>query len=627
MNRDNDKGKVLIHRSLIIAAGKMFLLLVIIARLYYLQVYQADRYKMLADENRISTRLLIPPRGIIYDRNGEMLATNRQNFQAMIVAEQTPDVQKTLDAFKKIMPLSEAEEQRIKKDLKSNKSFVPIKIKDNLSWEDVSKIQLNAPDLPGIIIDEGLSRYYPYGEKMAHALGYVAAVSEKDVKDDPLLEVPGFKIGKSGIEKLFEKKLRGKGGNLKSEVNAYGRVMKEIEKNEGIPGERVDLTLDVRLQEKAYDLFSEQDHSGAAVLLDVQTGEILAFVSAPSFDPNVFSQGISNTQWKKLISNEKNPLSNKAISGQYSPGSTFKIITALAALESGTIKPDTRFFCAAKMTLGTHAFHCWKRIGHGYLNVVEALKHSCDIFFYETALRLGIEKLADMARRFGLGSKIDIGLENEKSGLIPDKAWKLKRFGEPWQQGESLISGIGQGYILTTPLQLATMVARVANGGYEVKPTFTKLTNYEKNHIKRINVNPNYIDMVKEGMYEVVNIPGATAYGSRFDYHGIKMAGKTGSTQVRRITMKERQTRILKQEELPWKYRDHGVFVGYAPADNPKYGVAVLVEHGGGGSKAAAPIASKILLEAVKLDSALHGIEPEKKLPLVNSDQNLRPSE
>ena len=621
MNRDNDKGKVLINRSLIVGLGKFFLLMCIIVRLYYLQVYQADKYKTLADENRISTRLLVPPRGLIYDRNGVVIATNRQNFQALIVAEQTPNLQETLDAFKKIMPLSEAEEQRIKKDLKSNKSFVPIKIKDNLSWEDVSKIQLNAPDLPGIIIDEGLSRYYPYGEKMAHVLGYVAAVSEKDVKDDPLLEVPGFKIGKSGIEKLFEKKLRGKGGNLKSEVNAYGRVMKEIEKNEGIPGERVDLTLDARLQEKAYDLFMEKEHSGAAILLDVRTGEILAFVSAPSFDPNVFSQGISNAQWKELISNEKNPLSNKAISGQYSPGSTFKIITALAALEAGAIKPDTRFFCAAKMTLGTHAFHCWKRIGHGYLNVIEALKNSCDIFFYETALRLGIEKLADMARRFGLGSKINVGLEYEKSGLIPDKAWKLRRFGEPWQQGESLISGIGQGYILTTPLQLATMVARVANGGYEVKPTFTKLTNYEKDHIKRINVNPNYIDMVKEGMYEVVNIPGATAYGSRFDYHGIKMAGKTGSTQVRRITMKERQTRILKQEELPWKYRDHGVFVGYAPADNPKYAVAVLVEHGGGGSKAAAPIASKILLEAVKLDTSLHGIEPEKIMTPLNLKQ------
>lgn len=611
MNRDNDKGKVLIGRSLVVGIGKFFLLMIIVARLYYLQVYQADRYKTLADENRISTRLLVPPRGVIYDRNGVLIATNEQNFQALIIAEQTPNLQETLDAFKKIMPLSEAEEERIKKEIRRKRSFVPIKVKDNLSWEEVAKIQLNAPDLPGIIIDEGLSRYYPFGEKMAHVLGYVSSVSDKDVKDDPLLEVPGFKIGKTGIEKLYEKKLRGKGGSLKLEVNAYGRVMKEIERNDGIPGEKMELTIDSRLQEIAYDAFGEQ--SGAAVLLDIHTGEILAFVSTPSYDPNIMSQGVNNEQWKELVNNEKKPLSNKVISGQYSPGSTFKVITALAALEANSIKPDTRFFCSGQMFLGSHAFHCWKRPGHGSLNVVEALQHSCDIFFYETASRLGIDKLAEMARRFGLGSKIDIGFDNEKSGLIPDRAWKKKRFGEAWQQGESLISGIGQGYILTTPLQLATMIARVVNGGYEVTPTFLPLSDFDKEHLNRIKINPSYLDIVKQGMYGVVNIPGATAYRSHFDYNGLKMGGKTGSTQVRRITMKERQTRVLRQDELPWHLRDHGVFVGYAPTDNPKYAVAVLVEHGGGGSSAAAPIASRVLLEALKLDPTFQNVRPGEK--------------
>lgn len=600
MNRDNDKGKVLVRRSLFLAFGKLLLLLIVIWRLYYLQVYQADRYKTLADENRISTRLLVPPRGVIYDRNGEMLATNQQNFQALIVAEQTPNVQETLDAFKKIMPLSEQEEEKVKKELKRKRSFVPIKIKDNLSWEDVSKIQLNAPDLPGIVIDEGLSRYYPYGEKMAHFIGYVSSVSDKDIKDDPLLEVPGFKIGKSGIEKYFEKRLRGSGGNIKLEVNAYGRIMKEIEKTDGIPGENITLTIDARLQEKAYDLFGEG--SGSAILLDVNTGEILAFVSAPSYDPNALSQGLNNADWKALTSNEKNPLINKAVAGQYSPGSTFKMLVALAGLESGVIKTDSRSFCAGKMFLGSHAFHCWKKAGHGYLSVVDALKHSCDIFFYETAQKLGIEKIAEMARRFGLGSPINVGLDNEKPGLIPDKAWKLKRFGETWQHGESVISGIGQGYILTTPIQLATMIARLVNGGYEVKPTFTKLSDTDKNKIKKINVSGPHLDIIKQGMYEVVNVPGGTSYRSHFDYNGQMMGGKTGSTQVRRISMKERQTRVLRQDELPWHLRDHALFVGYAPHDNPKYAVAVLVEHGGGGSSAAAPIASKILLEAVKLD-------------------------
>lgn len=600
MNRDNDKGKVLIRRSLIMALIKFLLLMVIIARLYYLQVYQADRYKTLADENRISTRLLVPPRGIIFDRNGVTIASNQQNFQALIVAEQAPNVQETLDAFKKIMPLSEAEEERIKKDLKRNRSFVPIKIRDNLSWEEVSRIQLNAPDLPGIVIDEGLTRYYPFGVGMAHILGYVSSVSDKDVKDDPLLEVPGFKIGKSGIEKYLEKALRGESGNLKLEVNAYGRIMKEIERVDGIPGKDVQLTIDSRLQQKAFELFGEE--SGAAVLLDVHTGEILAFVSAPSFDPNMMTQGLSTEDWNALLHNERNPLTDKAISGQYSPGSTFKMIVALAALEAGVIKPETRTYCAGKMFLGNHAFHCWKKEGHGHLNVVEALQHSCDIFFYETAQKLGIEKIADMARRFGLGSKINIGLENEKAGLIPDKEWKLRRFGEPWQQGESLISGIGQGYILTTPLQLATMTARLVNGGYEIKPTFLKVSDGEKSKIRKIDVSPTNLELIKEGMYAVVNKPGGTAWRSQFDYHGQRMGGKTGTTQVRRITMKERREGIKKESELPWRLRNHALFVGYAPHDNPKYAVAVLVEHGGGGSSVAAPLAGKILREAVMLD-------------------------
>ena len=600
MNRDNDKGKVLIRRSLIMALMKFLLLLVIIARLYYLQVYQADKYKTLADENRISTRLLVPPRGIIYDRNGMVVASNQQNFQALIVAEQAPNVQETLDAFKKLMPLSEAEEEKIKKDLKRNRSFVPIKIKDNLTWEEVSRIQLNAPDLPGIVIDEGLTRYYPYGASMAHFLGYVSSVSDKDVKDDPLLEVPGFKIGKSGIEKFFEKDLRGESGNLKQEVNAYGRIMKEIERVDGTPGKDVNLTIDARLQQKAFELFGEE--SGAAVLLDVHTGEILAFVSAPSFDPNMMTQGLSQKEWNELLKNERNPLTNKAISGQYSPGSTFKMVVAMAALEAGIIKPETRSFCAGKMSLGNHVFHCWKKQGHGHLNVVEALQHSCDIFFYETAQKLGIEKIAEMARRFGLGAKMNIGLENEKAGLIPDKEWKLRRFGEPWQQGESLISGIGQGYILTTPLQLATMTARLVNGGYAVMPTFTKLSDADKGKIKKMDVSQANLELMKEGMYAVVNKPGGTAFMSQFNYQGERMGGKTGTTQVRRITMKERREGIKKEEELPWRLRNHALFVGYAPHDNPKYAVAVLVEHGGGGSSVAAPLAGKILKEAVMLD-------------------------
>ncbi len=602
MNRDNDKGKVLIGRTLVWVLIQFVLLLLIIARLYYLQVYQADQFSTMADENRISTRLLIPPRGVIVDRHQKVLAGNRQNFQAMIVAEQTASVQETLDRFKKIMPLSETEEERIKKDLKKYRRFVPIKIKDGLSWDDVSKVLLASPEMPGIIIDDGLSRYYPFGRQTAHVLGYVSSVSENDMKkdNDPLLGIPGFKIGKDGIEKQFEKKLRGAGGNLKLEVNALGRVMKEIERVDGTAGENLQLSIDTRLQQKAYELYGEE--SGAAVLMDVNSGEILAFVSTPSYDSNDFAQGVGGDFFRTLLNDEKSPLMNKAVAGLYSPGSTFKMVVALAALEAGIITKDSKVFCSGKTQLGNHLFHCWKKSGHGALNVVEALQHSCDIFFYDVAQKLGIEKIAAMARRFGLGLPTGIEAGGEKSGLIPDKKWRLERFGEPWQTGETLIAGIGQGYILTTPLQLAVMTARLVNGGREIRPTFVKPTAEQLKNIRRIAVNKNYLEIVKEGMCAVVNRPGGTAFASQFNYNGKRMCGKTGTTQVRRISMKERQSGIVKQEDLPWKYRNHALFVGYAPQDNPKYAVAVLVEHGGGGSTVAAPIGSKLLLEALKLD-------------------------
>lgn len=602
MNLDNDKGKVLVERTLFWILVQFALLMVIVGRLYYLQVYQADRFHTLAEENRISTRLLIPPRGVILDRNQNMVAGNQQNFQAMIVAEQATDVQQTLEMFKKIMPLSAAEEERVLKDIKRYRRFMPIKIKDGLSWEDVTKISLASPEMPGIIIDDGLSRYYPYRELMAHVLGYVASVSEDDLKKDadPLLGIPGFKIGKEGIEKSFEKRLRGEGGNLKLEVNAVGRVMKEIEREEGIAGEKINLTIDTRLQKKAYDLFGEE--SGAAVLMDVNNGEILAFISTPSYDSNDFARGVSYEQYDALLRNERNPLMNKAANGLYSPGSTFKTIVALAALEAGIITKDTKIYCSGKINYGNHLFHCWKHAGHGPLNVVEALQHSCDVFFYEIAARLGIEKIAAMARRFGLGAQTGIDLPSESKGLIPDKKWKLERYGKSWQGGETLIAGIGQGYIQTTPLQLALMTARIANGGLAVNPSFTPVSAKTLAKLPRLKINNGYMDIVKEGMCSVVNKAGGTALRSQFDYKGQKMCGKTGTTQVRRISLKERQSGIIKDEDLPWKYRNHALFIGYAPQDNPKYAVAVLVEHGRSGSAVAAPIGSQLLQEALKLD-------------------------
>ena len=600
MNRNGEKSRVVERRTLVVIAFNLLAFAVIVARLYFLQVKEADKYKMMSDENRISTRFLVPPRGLIFDRNGEIIAKNEQDFQALMVAEQTPDIAETLKTFKQIVPLTEGEEQKIRKDLKNKRRFIPIKLKDNLSWNEVSKILLHAPDLPGVEINEGLSRYYPYADIYARVLGYVGPVSDKDKKDNPLYMVPGFKIGKSGLERYFDYKLQGKGGTIKLEVNAYGRVMNEIERNSGEEGQSLTLTLDARLQRAAYEAFGEE--SGAAVVLNVRTGEILALVSTPSFDPNLFTNGISYKHWNALLKNERTPLVNKAVSGQYSPGSTFKVVVALAALEAGVIDLNTRFNCSGGLDVGNIRFHCWRHSGHGSLNVVEALKHSCDIFFYETAMKLGIDKIHDMAVKLGMGNVLEVGLDNEKAGIIPTKTWKKARFGTSWTQGDAANSGIGQGYVLVTPLQLATMLARVVNGGYAVQPTFIKPTEKELSKIKRLDISTKNIEIVKRGMFEVVNGAGGTAGRARFNINGAMMGGKTGTTQVRRISMKERSSGILRDEQLPWRLRNHSLFIGFTPVDNPRYSVAVIVEHGSSGSGVAAPIASKILQEALQLD-------------------------
>ena len=600
MNRDNDKGKVLLSRTMLMAIVNFLLLFLLIGRLYYLQVIEALKYKTLADENRISTQMLVPIRGAVFDRNGTLLAGNEQNLSAMIVAEQTVSVDETLYEFKKYVSLSEKEEERIKKEIKNHRKFVPIKLKDNLSWAEVSALQLNMSSMPGVIIDEGINRFYPMGKYTAHFLGYVGSVDEKEKNDDPLLSVPGFKIGKSGLEKVFEDELRGEGGNVKYEVNAYGRIMKEIERYNGNEGKKIHLTIDANLQKYAQDAFGE--HSGAAVVLDVHSGEILAFVSVPSFDPNLFTVGISHNEWNKLLYNEKNPLVNKVVAGRYSPGSTFKIAVALAALENNIVNKDKEFYCGGAMPLGNHIFHCWKHSGHGNQDIVNALKNSCDIYFYEVAQLLGIEKIANMSRILGLGERTGVNLENEQKGLIPDKEWKFKRYGDKWQVGETVIAGIGQGYVQVTPLQLDVMTARVANGGYEISPSFTKLSLNEKGKIKKLPISHKNLEIVKQGMFEVVNVERGTAIASAFNMGGAKMSGKTGTTQVRRISMKERQSGIIKDEDLPWHLRNHALFVGFTPHDKPKYAVAVIVEHGSSGAGVAAPIASKILQKALELN-------------------------
>lgn len=608
--RDNDLQRVFTRRALLLGTAQIALFGLLAGRLYYLQVVESDKYALLADENRISMRLLSPRRGRILDRWGTELATNRRNYRVMIVAEQANnDVDATLAALGQLIPIDDSQRQRVKREIDRHRKFVPVVVAENLSWEDFAKINLHSPDLPGVQLDVGETRDYPYADAFSHVVGYVGAVSDTEIGDDPLLELPGFRVGKSGVEKVFDERLRGRAGHSQIEVNAYGRAIRELERTDGQPGDDVVLTIDADLQRYAVDRLSGE--SAAAVVMDIHTGEILSLVSNPGFDPNWFNVGITQAQWKMLSTDKYKPLINKAIQGQYPPGSTFKMVVGLAALESGSIDANTRVFCPGHIEFGNAVFHCWRKGGHGTMGLVSALEESCDVFFYEAARRTGVDKIAEMANRFGLGDATGIALTGERKGLIPTRAWKKAVLGQPWAQGENLVTGIGQGYVLTTPVQLAVMVSRIANGGYAVEPRIVRDQDYlGTDHDKRmandrwpaISIKRDFLDMIHEGMIRVTTPPRGTASRARITEAQYAMAGKTGSAQVRRITKLERETRVRKNEEKPWEERDHALFVAYAPVQAPRYACAVIVEHGGGGSVAAAPVARDLLLEVQRLD-------------------------
>lgn len=606
MHRDSERHKLFSRRALMLGGGQAALLSVLVGRMYYLQVVESERYVTLADENRINFRLLPPPRGRIVDRQGRPMADNQQNYRVVIIPEQARDVERTLDLLSLIVPLSGGERRRIRREVKRKRAFVPITVRENLDWSEVARIEVNTPDLPGILIDVGQSRSYLQGAETAHVLGYVASVSEKELTGDPLLELPGFRIGKAGVEKIYDLSLRGSGGSSQVEVNALGRVIRELNRQEGQPGTEVRLTIDTDLQHFVTERLGNE--SATVVVMDIHTGEVLSLVSSPSFDPNSFNTGLSQAEWESLISNPKAPLTNKAIAGQYAPGSTFKPTVALAALDKGVITAETKIHCSGSTKLGSSEFHCWKRGGHGVLNLKGAIEHSCDVYFYEVARRTGIDRIGAMAKRFGLGARLGLDLPGEKTGLVPSNKWKMAAIGVPWQLGETLIAGIGQGYILTTPLQLAVMTARLANGGYGVTPRLTldRITedgveSFPVEEATSLGIAPEHLSVVLQGMDDVVNSPTGTARRSRIPEERWRMAGKTGTVQVRRISKAERETGVLKNNELPWLERDHALFIGFAPVSNPRFAVSVVVEHGGGGSSVAAPIARDVLRETQRL--------------------------
>ena len=613
VGRENKQIKQLTRRAAILGGGQALLVGVLASRMYYLQVVQSGQYKVLADENRISLRILQPRRGRILDRFGEELASLRRNYGIVLIPERTKDIAHTLEVLGGLVPATVDDRERILNEIRGKRGFLPVVIAENLSWEDFARINLQSYALAGVQPFAGEIRSYPHGPLLSHLIGYVARVSEDDLAaipdPEPVFRAPGFRIGKSGIEKIQDEALRGRAGNMQVEVNAYDRVIRELSRNEGTAGHDVVLGIDIELQKAAAAALTGQ--SGSIVCINIQSGEVLTLVSVPGFEPDAFNTGLSSSQWRVLRDDPMHPLINKSIAGLYPPGSTYKPLVALAALASGAMSPNDTVYCNGKYRLGNHVFHCWKKEGHGAMNMREAIKHSCDVYFYETGRRTGIVPIQEISNRFGLGVKLDTGFADEKTGLIPSPVWKKARFNQPWMGGETLVASIGQGYIQTTPLQLAVMTARLASGR-QVMPRLVRETSGSAASVgfPDMNLQPHHLKLVHDGMWSVVNEARGTAYLKRMQdplmlEKGYQFSGKTGTAQVRRISQAERyrQGGVIKNENLPWEMRDHALFIGFAPSDQPRYAISVVIEHGGGGSAVAAPIARDILTLALARES------------------------
>ncbi|MFD2740490.1 penicillin-binding protein 2 [Sulfitobacter aestuarii] len=593
----------LTRRAALLGGAQLLFMGGLAARMRYLQVDQADQFRLLAEENRVNIRLIPPARGEIFDRNGLRLAQNVPSYRIVLVREDAGDVEAVLDRLAQLVRLDPETRARATAEINRSAPFLPVTVIDDVSWEDVSKVSVNAPALPGITPEVGLTRVYPRGEDFAHVVGRVGRVSQKDLDalEDPdaVLRIPRFQIGKINVEAREEGLLRGSAGTKQVEVNATGRVMRELARREGQSGADLQLTVDANLQ--SYVQARLTGESAAVVVMDCTNGDLAALVSAPSYDPNLFIGGISSRDYNPLLNSEYRPLVNKTVQGTYPPGSTFKMMTALAAIEEGIIGPDETTYCPGHLEVAGRRFHCWKRAGHGWVDLKTSLKQSCDVYYYDLAVKVGIEKITAMANRFGLGIKHELALSSVAAGLTPTKQWKRSNRGAEWVVGDTVNSSIGQGFTLASPLQLAVMTARLASGQM-VTPRLVKSVDGIERPSEPgapLGLNENNLRQMRRAMYEVVNDRRGTAYRSRIIAEDMRMAGKTGTSQVRNITAAERARGVTSNADLPWNRRDHALFVCYAPYEKPRYAVSVLVEHGGGGSSVAAPIARDVMLQAL----------------------------
>ena len=617
------KSKLISRRMFLLSAAKAVVMVGIVGRLVTLQINERTKYKTLSDKNRFREWKLTPERGIIKDFFDKEIASNEQVYQVHLIPENTKDIDRLFVRLKTILNITDKKLFFLKKVIKKQKPWEPIIVSDNITWSEFSRLNLFLHELEGVKPIVSIARMYP-DNSSAHILGYVSQVSPKDLQTKKYLKdkhVPGMSIGKTGLERKLDEQIIGEVGFQRYEVNAFGKRIKQIQVNQGKVGKSFKTTLDFEVQKFTSELL--KDKAGSVCVMDIYNGDIVSLVSSPTFEANQFVHGLDQKYWNNLIKNEMRPLTNKAISGLYPPGSTIKTLVALSALENKIIKPLDSFRCTGKIELYGEKFHCWEKDGHGIVNLRKGIQRSCDVYFYEVARKLGVDRLSETAKKFGLGKKVLKGFIEEKAGVVPNTSWKKKYIGQNWYLGETLHSGIGQGYYQSTPLQLCLMTAQIANGGYKIEPRiiFDKKNDDLRNYLKYKNENPNdplptdllisnfnlkplfknqeHIDLIKDAMYSSSNEPGGTSYKHRLENKKFTFAGKTGSSQIKRFTEAQREAEV-KQDSLPYKDRDHALFVAFAPYQNPKYAISVLVEHGGSGGKTAAPIAKKVIKKVLE---------------------------
>ena len=621
------KSKLINRRMFILSSAKLVVFSGIFGRLFYLQISENIKYMSLSEKNRLREWKLPPQRGVIEDYFGTKIADNTQVYQLHLIPENVLSYNQLFFRLKKIINMSDKDIAQLKKVLKSQKPWEPVIVSDNLSWAEFSRLNLFLHEIPGIQPLVSVARNYPADGSSSHVIGYVSAVSKADLNKDKFIRdvhVAGLRIGKIGLERALNKTIIGLPGYQRYEVNAFGKKIREIKSVSGKTGKNFKTTLDNEVQKFASELLIKKN--GSISVMDIYTGDIVAMVSSPTFNSNKFVHGISTNDWKKLLDDPGKPLINKAISGLYPPGSTIKPIVALSALENDVISPKFTVKCEGKIELYGQKYHCWKEKGHGFLNLRKAIKESCDVYFYEMSRRLGVDRLSITAKNFGLGSRVLNSFKEEKVGIVPNTKWKLNNIGKGWVLGETLITGIGQGYFQTTPIQICLMTAQLANGGYKIIPRiiddrdsikpilnawkenlmmkneseklFSAPTIVRGNYLQPLFRNPENIKFVTEALFGATNEFGGTSYASRYNKSKYIYAGKTGTSQVRRYTEEQRELKI-KYTDLPFEHRDHALFAAFFPYKKPRYAISVVIEHGGSGSSVAAPIAKKVIKKVI----------------------------